>query len=352
MINKTISVVVACYLDEGSVPELHERLTAVLRGLTASYEIIYVNDASPDNAEHVLLELAAKDPRLTVISHSRNFGSQNAFTSGMAQSIGDAVVLMDGDLQDPPELIREFVREWQDGHDVVYGVRARRRESLFRQAAYKLFYRLWRRLSYVQVPVDAGDFSLMDRKVVDQLLRFPERDRFLRGMRAYVGFKQKGVPYVRQARAHGRTTNSFFRNILWAKKAIFSFSYAPLEWVSALAVTVTLLAALAIVGYFLVYLFGPSPPRGTTTLLMVALFLGAIQLLGISLLGEYLSRVFEEVKQRPRYIVSRLVNDHRQTGIPPLVGPDVGAELTRTLDEAISHTSTTEAEAVAESKEG
>jgi dolichol-phosphate mannosyltransferase len=319
--DKTISVVVACYRDAGSVQEMYRRLTAVLAEVTPRYEIIYVNDNSPDNAEELLMEIAERDPRLTVISHSRNFGSQMAFTSGMRQSLGDAVILMDGDLQDPPEVIPALVSEWVKGYDVVYGVRERRRESRLMEAARKIFYRLYRRLSYLDMPLDAGDFSIMSRCVVESLLQMPERDRFLRGLRSWVGFRQTGVPYARAERFAGQSTNTFLDNVRWAKRGIFSFSYQPLEMISLLAFLVTLLTGLAIVFYIALYFLIPNAPRGFATLLVAVLFLGAVQLFSLSILAEYVGRIFEEVKQRPPFIVRRIVNDHRQPSDPGWAGP-------------------------------
>ena len=311
---KTISVVVACYRDAGSVREMYRRLTEVLAQVTPRYEIIYVNDNSPDNAEELLAELAAQDARVTVISHSRNFGSQMAFTSGMRQSVGDAVILMDGDLQDPPEVIPALVREWVAGYDVAYGVRERRRESRLMEAARKAFYRIYRRLSYLEMPLDAGDFSILSRRVVEALLSMPERDRFLRGLRTWVGFRQTGVAYTRAERFAGESTNSFLDNIRWAKRGIFSFSYQPLEMISLLAFVVTLLTGLAIVVYFAFYLMVPTAPRGFLTLLVAVLFLGSVQLFCLSILAEYMGRIFEEVKQRPAYIVRSIVNDRKERG--------------------------------------
>jgi dolichol-phosphate mannosyltransferase len=291
---------------------MYSRLTGVLPQVTANYEIIFVNDNSPDNAEEILLEIAAQDAHVTVISHSRNFGSQMAFTSGMRQSLGDAVILMDGDLQDPPETIPVLIAEWAKGYDVVYGVREQRRENPLMEGARKLFYRLYRRLSYIDVPVDAGDFSVMSRRVVDAMLQMPERDRFLRGLRSWVGFRQTGVPYVRAARFAGESTNSLLENVRWAKRGIFSFSYRPLELISLMALMVTFLAGAAIVIYFVLYFVIPNAPRGYLTLLVAILLLGAVQLFSLSIIAEYLGRVFEEVKQRPQFIVRSIANDHRQ----------------------------------------
>jgi dolichol-phosphate mannosyltransferase len=309
--DKLISVVVACYRDGGNVREMYSRLTSVLPQVTARYEIIFVNDNSPDNAEEILLEIAGQDAHVTVISHSRNFGSQMAFTSGMRQSLGDAVILMDGDLQDPPETIPVLIAEWAKGYDVVYGVREQRRENPLMEGARKLFYRLYRRLSYIDVPVDAGDFSVMSRRVVDAMLQMPERDRFLRGLRSWVGFRQTGVPYVRAARFAGESTNSLLENVRWAKRGIFSFSYRPLELISLMALMVTFLAGAAVVIYFILYFVIPNAPRGYLTLLVAILLLGAVQLFSLSIIAEYLGRVFEEVKQRPQFIVRSIANDHR-----------------------------------------
>src|SRR3989344_5739394 len=211
---KFISVIPIAFGDEGNIEELYKRLTKVLKKITPRYEIIYVNDASPDNSEHILKKLAKKDKRLTVIVHSRNFGAQNAFSTGMKYARGDAVVIMDGDLQDPPELIEKFVKKWLEGYDVVYGSRKKREKSMgkYLEWAYHYFYVIFNKLSYISVPLDAGDFSLMDRKVINHINDLPEKDRFLRGLRAWVGFKQIGIDYIRPERFSGKSTHSFKRN--------------------------------------------------------------------------------------------------------------------------------------------
>lgn len=310
---KTVSAIIACYNDEQAIPIMHERLVKVFNAIGCQYEIIFVNDGSPDNSETVLSELASRDPRVIVITHSRNFSSQNAFMSGMQVATGDAVVLLDGDLQDPPEIIPQFVEKWTEGFDVVYGVRARRDASMFLRVAYKLFYRIFSKLSYVRIPRDAGDFSLMDRKIVDILIAMPERDLFIRGLRAWVGFRQIGVPYHRPERMFGRTTNSILKNIRWAKKAIFSFSYEPLEMLFYSALLISLITFLTIIFYFASYLLHPDQPRGTTTIILLILFFGSVQLISISIIGEYLGRVFEEVKQRPTFIVKKILNKPHNT---------------------------------------
>jgi polyisoprenyl-phosphate glycosyltransferase len=260
-----------------------------------------------------LREIAAKDPRVTVIIQSRNFGAQAAFTAGMVQSTGDAVILMDGDLQDPPELIPEFVAKWNEGYDVVYGIRRRREKSMGRltQWLYHMFYVVFQKLSYVKIPTDAGEFSLIDRKAVDWINVLPERDRLLRGLRAWVGFRQTGVEYVRPERYSGTSTNSLWKNLRWARKAVFSFSYAPLEWVSTLAAVTMLLSCIGILFYVGAFFLAPGAPSGITTIFVLVLFLGSVQLLSISIIAEYIGRIFEETKGRPRYITREILNDHR-----------------------------------------
>ena len=313
----TLSVIIACYKDGQAIPHMYQRLKKALAGLRLVPQLIFVNDGSPDNSEDVLRELAANDPQVVVINHTRNFGSQAAFTSGLRLCTGDMAVLMDGDLQDPPELIPQFFEKWQQGYQVVYGVRVKREATRFLQIAYKLFYRVFHALSYVDIPRDAGDFSLMDRKVIDALNTMSERDRFLRGMRAWVGYKQVGVPYVRPERMFGVTTNNLRKNIAWARKGILSFSFVPLELISYLALGVTAMAAAAIAVYIAYYLVVRDAPSGFMTLFTAVLFLGGIQLLCLAVIGDYLARVFEEVKQRPHFLVKSVFN-------APPARPDTG----------------------------
>ncbi len=306
---KKLSAIIACYRDAQAVPFMHQRLTIIFQKLAVDYEIIFVNDNSPDNAREVLEELAVTDKHVTVINHSRNFGSQSAFTSGMRISTGDAVILLDGDLQDPPELIESFYQKWQEGFDVVYGIRVKRVATTFMRFAYKAFYRVFRSVSYVPVPLDAGDFSLIDRRVVNVLNDLQENNRFLRGLRAWAGFKQIGVPYVRPERMFGRTTNSLLRNLGWARKAIISFSYVPLDLIAWLAFLLVAISALAILVLIVLRLTAPGlAPSGFTTLLIVMLFIGGIQLLCLSIIGSYVAHIYDEVKHRPPYVVDSIVN--------------------------------------------
>jgi dolichol-phosphate mannosyltransferase len=306
---KKLSAIIACYRDAPAVPHMYKRLREVFERVGVDGEIIFVNDASPDDAAQVLRELADQDKTVVVINHSRNFGSQGAFTSGMQICTGDAVVLMDGDLQDPPELIEKFHERWLEGYEVVYGQRVSREAPPYMRFLYKAFYRLFRAASYVRVPVDAGDFSLLDRKVVVALNSLPENNRFLRGLRAWVGFKQIGVPYVRPERMFGRTTNSFLRNVQWARQAILSFSYVPLDLITWLGLLTVAAAFLAIVLQIVVRLVDPhSVPSGFTTLIILILFLGGVQLICLSIIGSYLAHIYDEVKRRPSFIVESILN--------------------------------------------
>ena len=306
---KKLSAIIACYRDAPAIPVMHQRLQAVFEKIGVAYEIIFVNDNSPDNAREVLATLAARDARVVVVNHSRNFGSQSAFTSGMQIATGDAVVLLDGDLQDPPEVIEQFYAKWLEGYDVVYGVRVKREATNFLKVAYKGFYRVFRAAAYVPIPLDAGDFSLMDRRVVTALNSLPENNRFLRGLRAWVGFRQIGVPYVRPERMFGVTTNNMLRNLGWARKGILSFSYAPLDLIVWLALGTVGVSFFAILAQISMRLLHPDAvPRGISTIIVLVLFLGGIQLLCLAIIGSYLAHIYDEVKRRPPYIVESILN--------------------------------------------
>ncbi len=309
---RKLSAIVAVYRDEPAILIMYRRLVDVFRKINVHYEIIFVNDCSPDNAREVLTELAQQDSKVVVINHSRNFGSQNAFFSGMIVSTGDAVILLDGDLQDPPEVIEEFYKKWQEGYQVVFGQRIKRYAPYFMQIAYKAFYRIFQKLAYISIPLDAGDFSLIDRKVVDTLNAFPENNRFLRGLRAWAGYKQIGVPYVRPERMFGHSTNNIVKNLGWARKAIFSFSYVPLDIITILAFGIVGLSIVAIIveiGFRIAY---PAlTPSGFATLIIIVLFMGGIQLLCLGIMGSYLSYIYDEVKRRPPFLVEEILNDPR-----------------------------------------
>lgn len=306
--NKKISAIIACYNDAQAIPMMHERLTNTFNKIGCDYEIIFVNDGAMDNSENVLEGICKKDKKTIAIFHSRNFSSQNSFFSGMQEASGDAVVLLDGDLQDPPEIISDFTNKWLEGFDVVYGVRVKREANFLINFFYKTFYRIFKKISYIDIPLDAGDFSLIDKKVVDIIKKSEERDLFIRGLRAWVGFKQTGVSYIRPERRFGKTTNSFIKNIRWAKKGMFSFSFIPLEILSYISYFIVFLSFFGIIFYLISYLIYPAAPKGITTLILLIIFLGGVQMLSISILSEYVAKILEETKQRPRYVIKKILN--------------------------------------------
>ena len=308
--NESVSAVVACYKDGQAIPIMYQRLVQVFEKLHIDYEIIFVNDGSPDNSQEVIQEISSRNHRVLGITHSRNFGSQSAFRSGLEISSKRACVLLDGDLQDPPELIEQFVEKWREGYHVVYGRRVKRDAPPLMRTAYKAFYVLFNRMSYVYMPRDAGDFSLVDKRVVRWLLECKERDLFLRGLRAFVGFRQTGVDYVRPERMFGHSTNNLLKNLSWAKKGILSFSNVPLNMLTSAGIL------LFGVGMFLGFLqalsrilFPNSAPHGVTTIVILILIMGALNLLAISVVGEYIAKIFEEVKRRPHFIRMNIIQN-------------------------------------------
>ncbi|MBO9715306.1 MAG: NAD-dependent epimerase/dehydratase family protein [Pseudoxanthomonas sp.] len=304
----SVSAVIACYRDEQAIPIMHQRLKAVFERLHIDYEIIFVNDCSPDGSAEVIREISARDPRVIGITHSRNFGSQAAFRSGMEYASKEACVLLDGDLQDPPELIEAFVEQWRAGAEVVYGRRIKRDMPVLLEACYKTFYRVFAAMSEVPVPKDAGDFSLLDRTVVFWLLQCTERDAFLRGLRAFVGFRQVGVDYQRPDRMFGKSTNNWIKNIGWAKKGIFSFSRMPLHLLTALGGVACGLTVLLACASIAIRLLHPEmAPRGITFVSLLVMFFGSATIFGIGLLGEYVGKIFEETKARPAFIRRNLI---------------------------------------------
>jgi len=305
---KTISIIVACYNESGNLERMHQRVAAVFEKLSYEYELIFVDNASTDHSCEIYQKLVNANKQVKVILMSRNFGnSQPSFFAGLCNATGDAVVLLDGDLQDPPELITQFIECWEAGNPVVYGVRIKRSENIVRRIGYWGFYKIFKWLSYLDIPLQAGDFGLLDRKVVDIIKALPEKDLYLRGLRAWAGFKQVGVPYTRQERAEGKTSNSFFANFYWAKKAIVNFSTKPLEYISRVAVGAVAFTIVMMMVYLYLAFNGDSP-RGFLTLFMVLCIFSTLQLLTLSILAEYLLRIFQEVKARPPYVIDKILS--------------------------------------------
>lgn len=307
---KLISIVAPCYNEEKNIPLLYERVAKVFQDLYGyDFEIIYIDNVSTDQSYAAYQKVTEKDSRVQVLVMARNTGnSQASFLAGMRAAKGEALVLIEGDIQDPPELIPDFLTKWEEGYDIVYGIRVKRRENMMRRIAFAAFYRVFRWLSYLDIPLDAGDFSLWDRRVVDIVCSLSEKDLYIRGLRSWAGFKQGGVAYTRDDRQHGRTSNSFLHLFSWAKRAIVNFSYKPLEYISQLAfasVVITVIAAI----YYLADYAQHGAPRGFPTLLMAIFIFNAIQLLVLSVIAEYLIRIFTEVKNRPSYLIQEVIKN-------------------------------------------
>jgi polyisoprenyl-phosphate glycosyltransferase len=305
-----VSVVVPCFDEAATIDESHRQLAALADRLATNHgldtEVVYVDDGSQDDTRARLLTLQTRDPRVRVIGLSRNFGHQIAVSAGLEHAAGDAVVLIDADLQDPPAVVDQMVARWRAGVDVAYGQRTRRDgETRFKRWTATLFYRGIDRMSPVSIPLDTGDFRLMDRCVVDALLAMPERDRFIRGMVAWVGFRQEAVPYVRAPRTAGTTKYPLRRMLSFAADGILSFSLVPLRLAVLAGVAASTLAAAGIVYALVLRLFTDRWVTGWTALFIAMLFIGGVQLLFLGILGEYLGRIYSEVKRRPLYLVEK-----------------------------------------------
>ena len=306
-----VSVVIPVYNEEQVFPELLERLEKALEQTGRAYEVVFIDDGSSDRSLQMMREAAGRDSRIRVLSFSRNFGHQTAVTAGINHSDGDAVIVMDADLQDPPELVSDLLAKWEEGWEVVYAVRRHRKEGPLKRAAYWLSYRVLGRMSSIKIPLDSGDFGLMDRKVVDLLKAMPERNRFVRGLRCWTGFRQAPLEYERAARSAGKTKYTFVKLLRLATDGLFSFSYSPLRLATSLGLVVSILALVYVVKVLIWHFCGwvdVQTPRGWTTTIIAILFLGGVQLVTIGILGEYIGRIYEEVKQRPLYVFKEKIN--------------------------------------------
>lgn len=297
-----VSLVIPVYNEEESLPVLANHISQAINGAPYEFEVIFVNDGSADASLKMLLKLQADDARFKIIDFGRNFGHQPAFTAGLDHATGDAVILLNADLQDPPEMIPEFLEKWKEGYDVVYAVREKRSENLLKSLAHSLFYRVLNRVSSTPMPLDAGCFGLMDRGVVDVIRRMPERNRYLPGMRSYVGFRQIDVGFIRPPRYAGQSSG--FRSLLrFALDGIFSFSTFPLTLISYLGFLMSLLSFIAIMYHLYTRLVLNAGPPGLATLTIALLFLGSMMLLSLGIIGQYIARIYDEVKARPLYTV-------------------------------------------------
>jgi dolichol-phosphate mannosyltransferase len=316
--NKKISVVIPCYNEQDVLSELFRRMTDAAESWGLNWEIICVDDGSSDKTWDLLSDQHAKDPRWSVISFSRNFGHQTAVSAGIFHATGDAVIVIDADLQDPPEEIHRFIDKWQDGYDIVYAIRKRRKEGIFKKISYWIFYRILSKMIDFELPLDSGDFCIMDRRIVDILNSMPERNRFVRGLRAWSGFKQIGLVYERQGRAAGLSKYDFKKLRRLALDGIVSFSTVPLSVVAHIGLWITVLSSLGIILHVSQFIFedfftsiGWGPVPGVPTIVISVLFLGGVQLTVLGVIGQYLGRIYDEVKQRPRWIIKQSL------GLPP-----------------------------------
>ncbi|NMB57338.1 glycosyltransferase family 2 protein [Candidatus Beckwithbacteria bacterium] len=311
MNNKLISVIVACYNEEENIKEIYQRIIKTFKeNPQYDYEIIYVDNNSIDTSRKIIQDLCKKDKKVKAIYMSRNFGSpQPSFLAGLEKSKGDAAILLHGDIQDPPELIPQFAKLWEKGNDVVYGVRTKRKGYNFIwNFYYHAFYWILQKISYIKMPLDAGDFSLMDRKVIRELLKLDEYDYYIRCLRAYVGFKQIGYEYERDPRLKGKSNENLLSSLWWAKTIIANFSFKPLEYISFVALAVTFFSFIFIIINIILYFLNPSSPKGIPTIVILISFLGGIQLLSLSIIAEYLAKIFLEIKKRPKYIIEETIN--------------------------------------------
>ncbi len=310
-----ISVIVPAFNEAAGIHMLYGRLTAAAETWGEDYEIILVDDGSRDGTLEICQAIAVRDPHFRVLSFSRNFGHQAAVSAGLQYCSGDIAAVMDADLQDPPEELFRFIDKCREGFDVVYAIRTKRKENILKRASYFLYYRLLKRLAALDIPLDAGDFCVMSRPVLDAMNSLPERNRFVRGLRTWVGYRQTGLAYERQARQAGESKYSFSRLLRLAMDGIVNFSYKPLQLVMVFGLAIgflTLLAGIVVLLLFLsdtaVFGYNPRQVRGWTSLILALCLLSGVQLISMGILGEYLGRLFEEVKNRPAYIISKKVN--------------------------------------------
>ena len=324
-----LSVAIPLHNEEDVLPELLRRVGAVLDALPGGpHEMVLVDDGSTDRTLELLEAAAARDPRVVVVAFSRNFGHQAALTAALEFVTGDATVMMDGDLQDAPETIPRFVERFREGYDVVYARRVRRKEGVILRLAYYLFYRFAARMSDTPLPVDAGDFGLLSSRVVEQLRRTPERHRYLRGLRSWVGFRQTGIEVERLERFAGRSKYSPRKLFRLAFDGVFAFSIVPLRLAAVLgAATIALTLLFALYSLY-AKLFHDRSPRGFTALVLLISFLSGVHLLFLGVIGEYVGRIYEEVKRRPPFVVGKVVRGGTAPALPTAPGSGRAAEPT------------------------
>lgn len=300
-----ISIVSPIFNEEDTLPEFYKRLSAALQEYGDQYEIILVNDGSRDNSLNMMREINANDPRVKIVNLSRNFGHQIAICAGLDYASGAVVAIMDSDLQDPPEVLPGFFQKQKEGYDVVYAIRKNRKEGILKKTAYSMFYRLLNRIANINIPLDSGDFCVISRRALDILKAMPERNRFLRGLRGWIGLKQIGLEYERDKRFAGEVKYTFSKLAKLAFDGFISFSYVPLRLASVMGLMISAISFLGILIIFYLSFFTSKTATvpGWASVIVTILFLGGVQLITIGIIGEYIGRIYDEVKQRPLYVV-------------------------------------------------
>ena len=300
-----ISVIIPCYNEEKSIQLMYNRLITSISSITVNFEFIFINDGSKDNSHFELIRLSKEDSRVNYINFSRNFGHQIAVTAGLDYSTGSAVVIIDGDLQDPPEVIPEMYAKHKEGFEVVYGQRIKRNgEGFFKKMTAKYFYRILRKITSVDIPVDTGDFRLIDRKIVNDLKKMPEQNKFLRGQIAWLGYRQTNIFFERQERKFGETGYPFSKMLKFALDGITGFSDFPLQFVTKTGIVISFFSFLVILYAIFSHFILQKTITGWTSLIISSMFIGGVQLISIGIIGEYISRINKNVQNRPLYIVS------------------------------------------------
>lgn len=303
------SLILPVYNEEENIAPLYDRLTAVMSALKGDYELLFIDDGSHDLTYAKLKTLHESDKHIKVIRFSRNFGHQTAVTAGLKYAKGESIAILDADLQDPPEVLEKFFAKLDEGYNVVYAIREKRKESFFKKTAYSLFYRLLDSVAQIKIPLDSGDFCVMDRKVVDALNSLPERNRFVRGLRSWVGFKQIGISYERSARYAGESKYPLKKLLKLAFDGIFSFSYVPLQmmfYTGLISLLGSLLGTIWVV-YQRFFTDSYNSVPGFATTIILVMFIGGLQLFSLGIVGEYMRRMYDEIKQRPQYVIDEVV---------------------------------------------
>lgn len=318
MKKKVISIVIPCFNEEVNIERSYTQVKKVFAKLAKyQYEILFVDNCSTDKSAEFMQIIAKKDKNVTVVLLSRNFGGEYSSLAGMRTATGEATCILDCDLQDPPELIKNFIRKWEEGYEVVIGYRTKIEDPFIIKMARIIFYKIMKKISRIDIPVNAGTYSLVDKKVMEIINNLPEKNRFFRGLRAWVGFKTARIEYARKARKFGKTHNTLIDYIRDAERGVFGFSYVPLEIVTYFGFLLVVASFSFIALYILLFIFFGNPIPGFMTIISLIILLGGIQILAISIVGKYVLIIFEETKNRPEYIIKNIINEHKKRALSP-----------------------------------